>query len=123
MSYSLYLDDIRDIPPGCVGARNIEGFRAVLEERGCPSSVSFDYDLYLGSRDQLHALNPTNGNDCLNLFIEMAQVRGWDLSKVIVSFHTINDRGREEMLSTLRAHAMHKRPAQHGTFKHMKGAT
>lgn len=43
--YRLYLDDMRDIPMGMVGARSVEEFKSIILDRGVPAFISFDHDM------------------------------------------------------------------------------
>lgn len=44
--YSLFIDDLRDAPDSTwTVARTSSGAIAVIQDRGCPMTISFDHDL------------------------------------------------------------------------------
>ena len=45
MSYELYIDDVRPIPFGMVGARSSAQAIQIIATKGMPSGISFDHDL------------------------------------------------------------------------------
>lgn len=59
MSYKLYLDDVRPIPEGWIGARSFEEFTDYIKKNGIPSEVSFDHDL---KREEYHIIKDRPAN-------------------------------------------------------------
>lgn len=88
----IYLDDLRDIPKGCIGARTYDEmvtymrlFKDNVEE------ISLDHDLGTDSEGNLLK----NGYDFVKLFCE----EGMFASKIYI--HTDNPVGRDNMYKTL----------------------
>jgi len=93
MTYSLYLDDERDpkTDRDWVVVRSYDEFVQTVEERGCPSYVSFDHDL---------GEDVPEGKDAAKWFVELAISEGWDLREVGINIHTANSGGGRENIQS-----------------------
>ena len=88
---NLYIDDLRDCPPGFVVARNVEEAVYYFENYDI-NILSLDHDL---GEDDDGNLRPT-GYDFVKMFCE----RGYRANKIYI--HTDNGAGRENMYHTLK---------------------
>jgi hypothetical protein len=101
--YALYLDDIRHPPhtgEDWVLVRSVAAMRELLEARGIPSLVSFDYEL--GRSDPSHC-----GQDAVESFLEylLENPQGDEVVDVEVRFHTSSSYGEVCMAQLIKQRA------------------
>ena len=100
MSYSLFLDDLRD-PPWWLGyepiiARDVSEFKLAINLYGVPSVISFDHDL---GKFESGEIKP-NALQALKWLIEQHLDGVYDLSEVHQVFvHSSNPAGVENIVS------------------------
>lgn len=98
-SYALYLDDVRHPPhtgENWVLCRTVAGMRELLESRGLPRLVSFDYEL--SRTDPGHS-----GEDAVASFLEFVESTGdpHAPAELEVRLHTSSGYGAAKMAALL----------------------
>lgn len=102
MTYRLFLDDMRDMPPGeWLVARSYGDFVQCVTEYGVPAFVSFDHDL--ADEHYAHCENPIpyseysqpTGRDCALWLAEHCAALGVPLPDF--TCHSMNPAGRHNI--------------------------
>ena len=102
-TYALYLDDIRQLPhtgENWVLCRTVRTMREILEERGIPSVMSFDYELG-------HTDHGNTGHDAVESFLEylLSNPQEGEGVEVEVRLHTSSGYGEARMAQLIKDHA------------------
>ncbi len=93
MSYKLFLDDVETAPEGWVQARSYDEFVDIIQTRGVPSVISFDYDL---GKDEFGNSLKT-GVDCAKYLID----NKFGINKFII--HSNDSIGRHDIPAVLKS--------------------
>lgn len=97
--WKLYLDDVRPIPEGWVGARTVAEFISLIESRGLPDALSLDHDL--------------GGEETAMEAVHWMIDRELDTREVTITVHSANPVGADNLRGLLASWHRHL-SEQHG---------
>jgi hypothetical protein len=104
--YDIFLDDAREtIAPYTITCRNYRTFCGLIETRGLPRFISFDFDLGMSDFNSIGEYK--TGGDCARYLVEYCN--GIDSVLPIYKEHTSNPVGATEIRAILHSYEKYRK--------------